>query len=47
LTARDSLSGLIKARFDNQLVKTNKALIEFAEQVIKDDLLSTRLPDKV
>jgi hypothetical protein len=47
LTARDGLTGLAKARFDNQLVKTNKALLEFAEQVAKDDLLPTRLPDKV
>jgi hypothetical protein len=29
LTARDGLSGLARARFDNQLVKTNKALVEF------------------
>ena len=47
LTARDGLSGLARARFDNQLVKTNKALLEFAGQVAKDDLLPTRLPDKV
>ena len=46
LTARDSLTGLAKARFDNQLIKTNKALLEFAEQVANDDLLPTRLPDK-
>jgi hypothetical protein len=47
LTARDTLTGLAKARFDNQLFKTNKALLEFAGQVAQDDLLPTRLPDKV
>jgi hypothetical protein len=47
LTARDTLTGLAKARFDNQLFKTNKALLEFADQVAQDDLLPTRLPDKV
>ena len=47
LNARDNLTGLAKARFDAQLVKTNKALLEFAGQVAKDDLLPTRLPDKV
>jgi hypothetical protein len=34
-------------RFDVQLTKANKALLEFAEQVAEDDPLSTRLPDKV
>ena len=38
---------LAKARFDNQLIKTNKALLNFAEQVTEDDLLLTRLPNKV
>jgi hypothetical protein len=47
LTARDGLTGLARARFDNQLVKTNKALLGFAGQVAQDDLLPTRLPDKV
>src|SRR3954453_16592117 len=47
LTVRDTLTGLAKARFDNQLFKTNKALLEFAGQVAQDDLLPTRLPDKV
>jgi hypothetical protein len=47
LTARDTLTGLTKARFDNQLLKTNKALLEFTDQVAQDDLLPTRLPDKV
>ena len=46
LTTRDSLTGLAKARFDNQLIKINKVLLEFAEQVANDDLLPTRLPDK-
>ena len=47
LTARDALTGLAKARFDNQLLKTNKALLEFADQVAQDDLLPIRLPDRV
>jgi hypothetical protein len=47
LTARDALTGLAKAKFDNQLLKTNKALLEFADQVAQDDLLPTRLPDRV
>ena len=47
MTARDGLTGLAKARFDNQLIKTNKALLEFAGQVAKDNLLPTHLPDKV
>src|SRR5438876_12006325 len=38
---------LVKARFDNQLIKTNKALLDFAGQVAEDDLLPTRLPDKI
>src|SRR5271170_5772464 len=44
LTARDTLTSLAKARFDNQLFKTNKTLLEFADQVVQDDLLPTRLP---
>jgi hypothetical protein len=47
LTAREGFTGLAKARFDNQLLKTNKALLEFADKVAQDDLLPTRLPDKV
>ena len=47
MTARDTLTGLAKARFDNQLLKTNKALLEFADQIAQDDLLPTRLSDKV
>ena len=47
MTARDTLTGLAKARFDNQLFKTNKALLEFADQIAQDDLLPTRLLDKV
>ena len=30
LDARDNLIGLAKVRFDNQLMKTNKALLDFA-----------------
>jgi hypothetical protein len=47
LTAREGLIGLAKARFDNQLLKTNKALLEFVDKVAQDDFLFTRLPDKV
>lgn len=47
LRARDNLIGLAKARFESQLVKTNNALLQFAGQVAEDDLLPTRLPDKV
>jgi hypothetical protein len=47
LSARDNLTGLAKARFDSQLIKTNKALLQFAGQITNDDLLLTRLPDKV
>jgi len=41
------LTGLAKARFDSQLVKTDRALIDHAGQLAKDDLLPTRLLDKV
>jgi hypothetical protein len=47
LRARDGLIGFAKARFDSQLLKTNEALLDFAEQVAEDDLLPTRLLDKV
>ena len=46
-TLTDTLTGLTEARFDNQLLKTNKALLEFADQVAQDNLLFTRLPDKI
>ena len=35
LTARDGLTGLTRARFDSQLIKPNKPLLEFAGQVLK------------
>src|SRR5256714_3720979 len=47
MQAQDTLTGLAKARFEAQLVKTNRALLDFAGQVAQDDLLPTRLPDKV
>ena len=34
-------------RFESQLIKTNNALLQFAGQVAENDLLPTRLPDKV
>ena len=47
MTAKDAFTGLAKAMFDNQLLKTNKALLEFADQVAQDDLLPTHLSDRV
>jgi hypothetical protein len=45
--AGDSLTGLAKARFESQLVKTNRALVNYAGQLAQDDLLPTRLPEKI
>jgi hypothetical protein len=45
--AGEELTGLAKARYDYQAIKTNRALVEFAGMVAQDDLLPTRLPDKV
>jgi hypothetical protein len=39
------LTGLAKARFGSQLVKTNRALVNYAGQLAQDDLLPTRLPE--
>jgi hypothetical protein len=47
LTARESLTGLAKVRLGIQLIKPNKALLDFSEQIAEDDLLLTRLPHKV
>jgi hypothetical protein len=47
LSAKDGVISLAKARFDSQLIKTNKALLDFAEQVAQDGLLPTRLRDKI
>jgi hypothetical protein len=47
LYAHPTYAGLAKARFEAQLVKTNRALLGFAEQVAHDDLLPTHLPGKV
>jgi hypothetical protein len=44
---RDTLTGLAGARFDNQLFKANKPLLEFADQVAQNDLLPTCLLDNV
>ena len=41
LRARDNLTGLAKARFESQLVKTNNALLQFAGQIAENDLLPT------
>ena len=40
-------TGLAGARFDNQLFKANKPLLEFADQVAQNDLLPTCLLDNV
>lgn len=45
--AGDGLTGLAKARFESQLVRTNRALVDYAGQLAQDDLLPTRLPDKI
>jgi ribosomal 50S subunit-recycling heat shock protein len=45
--AGDNLKGLAKARFESQLVKTNRALVNYAAQLAEDDLLPTRLPEKI
>jgi hypothetical protein len=47
MQAQETLTGLGKARFVVQLVKTNRALLSFAEQVTHDYLPPARLPDKV
>jgi hypothetical protein len=41
------LTGLAKARWESQLIKTNRALADYAGQLAQDDLLPTRLPDKI
>jgi hypothetical protein len=47
MEVREGFTGLAKAHFEEQLVKTNRALLGFAEQIIDEDLLPTRLPDKI
>ena len=42
-----SKPGLAKTRFEARLGKTNRTLLDFAEQVAHDDLLPIHLPDKV
>jgi len=45
--AGNGLTGLAKARWESQLIKTNRALADYAGQLAQDDLLPTHLPDKV
>ena len=45
--AGDNLTCLAKARFENQLIGANRALIYYAAQLAKNDLLSTLLPEKI
>jgi hypothetical protein len=47
MEAREGFTGLAKARFEEQLVKTNRALLGFAGQIMDEDLLPIRLPDKI
>jgi hypothetical protein len=47
MEVREGFIGLAKARFEEQLVKINRALLGFAGQIIDEDLLLIRLPDKV
>ena len=44
---RKGFTDLTKTRFKEQLVKTNRALLGFAEQITNKDLLPKRLPDKI
>ena len=43
----DNLIGFTKIRYKNQLIKTNKALINYVSQLIQNNLLSTCLPEKI
>jgi hypothetical protein len=43
----DNLTDLAKARFESQLIKTNRALVDYAGQLTQNDLLPTRLPEKI
>ena len=45
--AGHKLTELVKVRFKSQLVKMNKTLINYVDQLTQDDLLLLRLPDKV
>jgi hypothetical protein len=47
MKVREEFTGLAKARFEKQLVKTNRALLGFTRQIINEDLLPIRLPDKI
>src|SRR5436853_5002185 len=47
METKEGFTGLTKARFEKQLVKINRALLSFAEQIMEEDLLPKRLPDKI
>ena len=47
MKAREVFISLAKARFEEQLVKINRALLGFAEQIMDEDLLPKWLPDKI
>ena len=47
MQTREGLIELAKVRFKEQLMKINKALLSFAQQVTDEDLLLTHLPNKV
>lgn len=47
MEAREGFTGLAKACFEEQLIKINKALLSFAEQIKDEDLLLKQLSDKI
>jgi hypothetical protein len=47
MEVREGFTGLAKARFEKHLAKTNRALLGFPGQIMDEDLLFIRLPDKI
>ena len=47
MEVREGFTGLAKARFEEQLVKADGALVGFAGRIINEGLLPIRLPDKI
>jgi hypothetical protein len=47
MEVREGFTGLAKARFEEQLVETNRALLGFAGESMDEDLFLIRLPDKI
>ena len=44
---KEGLTRLAKAHFKEQLIKINKTLLSFAQQVTDKDLLPIYLPNKI